>query len=322
MADRTKREAQQRAREQRLTPPEDEDVPALREEFREMQRRIREQHAADAAVTGRLAAQAWRSASSLAEELGAPGFVRDGVVLIGGAGRALALGGADRGVSPPGSPASRQGTLSSRLKARGARPIEVLGGAPRAPHPARSAGRPRPLSAGRLVAGAAPAAPRARGPRPRAEAHAPLRLATELAVSDAAYPPAVRAEEELWGAAVPGGARWACAGVRAAYRTFPAGEPGWGDAWEVDADAMLGAPRGVAALDEALERHAAHMMGLRMGGAPLSGEPGAGAGAWLSAADEFLAQSGVVPPRPPRTNRTRRVPHPVLIGHAASLTPY
>jgi hypothetical protein len=29
------------------------------------------------------------------------------------------------------------------------------------------------------------------------------------------------------------------------------------------------------------------------------------------------------PPSPPlRTNRTRRVPHPVLIGHAASLTPY
>ena len=27
-----------------------------------------------------------------------------------------------------------------------------------------------------------------------------------------------------------------------------------------------------------------------------------------------------VPP-PPRTNWTRRVPHPVLIGHAASLTP-
>ena len=28
-------------------------------------------------------------------------------------------------------------------------------------------------------------------------------------------------------------------------------------------------------------------------------------------------------PRPsPRTNRTRRVPHPVLIGHAASLPPY
>ena len=27
------------------------------------------------------------------------------------------------------------------------------------------------------------------------------------------------------------------------------------------------------------------------------------------------------PPAPPRTNRTRRVPHPVLIGHAASLTP-
>jgi hypothetical protein len=28
------------------------------------------------------------------------------------------------------------------------------------------------------------------------------------------------------------------------------------------------------------------------------------------------------PPLLPRTNRTRRVPHPVLIGHAASLTPY
>jgi len=27
-------------------------------------------------------------------------------------------------------------------------------------------------------------------------------------------------------------------------------------------------------------------------------------------------------PPPPRTNRTRRAPHPVLIGHAASLTPY
>ena len=28
------------------------------------------------------------------------------------------------------------------------------------------------------------------------------------------------------------------------------------------------------------------------------------------------------PPAPPRTTRTRRVPHPVLIGHAASVTPY
>jgi len=31
---------------------------------------------------------------------------------------------------------------------------------------------------------------------------------------------------------------------------------------------------------------------------------------------------GPPPPPPLRTNRTRRVPHPVLIGHAASLTPY
>ena len=30
---------------------------------------------------------------------------------------------------------------------------------------------------------------------------------------------------------------------------------------------------------------------------------------------------GPPPPPPLRTNRTRRVPHPVLIGHAASLTP-
>ena len=28
------------------------------------------------------------------------------------------------------------------------------------------------------------------------------------------------------------------------------------------------------------------------------------------------------PPSPPRTNWTRRVPRPVLIGHAASLAPY
>ena len=28
------------------------------------------------------------------------------------------------------------------------------------------------------------------------------------------------------------------------------------------------------------------------------------------------------PPPPPRTKWTRRVPHPVLIGHAASRTPY
>ena len=35
------------------------------------------------------------------------------------------------------------------------------------------------------------------------------------------------------------------------------------------------------------------------------------------------AQVPARPPPPPfRTNRTRRVPHPVLIGHAASLTPY
>jgi hypothetical protein len=40
----------------------------------------------------------------------------------------------------------------------------------------------------------------------------------------------------------------------------------------------------------------------------------------------MLAAAGSIaqarPPPPLRTNRTRRVPHPVLIGHATSLTPY
>jgi hypothetical protein len=45
------------------------------------------------------------------------------------------------------------------------------------------------------------------------------------------------------------------------------------------------------------------------------------------AAGSLVAQPGDVvffggpPPLPPRTDWTRRVPHPVLIGHAASLTP-
>ena len=37
----------------------------------------------------------------------------------------------------------------------------------------------------------------------------------------------------------------------------------------------------------------------------------------------FASPPGIPPPPPPlRTKWTRRVPHPVLIGHAASLTPY
>ena len=51
-----------------------------------------------------------------------------------------------------------------------------------------------------------------------------------------------------------------------------------------------------------------------------------GGGVRLDSARAFLEGLGVaeakVAPPPPRTKWTRRVPHPVLIGHAASLTPY
>ena len=46
---------------------------------------------------------------------------------------------------------------------------------------------------------------------------------------------------------------------------------------------------------------------------------------WRRAVDselEALRESRGRPPPHPRTKWTRRVPHPVLIGHAASLTPY
>ena len=36
----------------------------------------------------------------------------------------------------------------------------------------------------------------------------------------------------------------------------------------------------------------------------------------------FYVLTGPPPPHPPRTSWTRCVPHPVLVGHAASLTPY
>ena len=42
----------------------------------------------------------------------------------------------------------------------------------------------------------------------------------------------------------------------------------------------------------------------------------------LAAKLERAALRRVPPPPPPRTKWTRRVPYPVLSGHAASLTPY
>ena len=43
-----------------------------------------------------------------------------------------------------------------------------------------------------------------------------------------------------------------------------------------------------------------------------------------TAAAPAARRAGALPPPPllPRTKWSRRVPHPVLIGHAASLTPY
>ena len=57
----------------------------------------------------------------------------------------------------------------------------------------------------------------------------------------------------------------------------------------------------------------------RGAGAALSRGAGAARGGAGAAAGR---EAGGGRPPPPRTNRTRRVPHPVLIGHAASLTPY
>ena len=51
----------------------------------------------------------------------------------------------------------------------------------------------------------------------------------------------------------------------------------------------------------------------------LYGREGGGAAGGLS---KITKRAVPLPPPPVRTNRTRRVLHPVLIGHAVSLTPY
>ena len=52
------------------------------------------------------------------------------------------------------------------------------------------------------------------------------------------------------------------------------------------------------------------------------GDPPKGPPPDISVPGEVLARAPAAPPPPPppRTKWTRRVPHPVLIGHAASLT--
>jgi len=57
------------------------------------------------------------------------------------------------------------------------------------------------------------------------------------------------------------------------------------------------------------------------------GTRGAGARAWgreqaLGVLNAYTALRVEVRPPPSRNKWTHRVPHPVLIGHAASLTPY
>ena len=68
------------------------------------------------------------------------------------------------------------------------------------------------------------------------------------------------------------------------------------------------------------------------GGSDLQFAQGAGAGAGAGVAllpdldrdgmPDLLTGNALAPPPPSHTKWTRRVPHPVLIGHAASLTPY
>ena len=94
-----------------------------------------------------------------------------------------------------------------------------------------------------------------------------------------------------------------------------AGEPGRRDG---------AAPSVLAALEAAQEAEMAALVeALRGGeGAPL----GALGRRKLCAAARLGVEPPPFPPPPPspapRTKWTRRVPHPVLIGHAASLTPY
>ena len=74
--------------------------------------------------------------------------------------------------------------------------------------------------------------------------------------------------------------------------------------------------------------HKLHRGTLLFGGArdPAPG-PEAGPSAMAARLPPFYPLEGELsggspPPPPPRTKWTRRVPHPVLIGHAASLTQY
>jgi hypothetical protein len=147
-----------------------------------------------------------------------------------------------------------------------------------------------------------------------------------LAVS--AAPGAGSAARAPVAAAAPG-----ARAVLAVAAISPAGRPAWlrlvgGSANETALAAPAsGGARGAGG-DARLFVAAAYGHGaLRVQSCTANGSEGAGAAGGCGGAGARLALGGergggVGCPPPSRTKWTRRVPHPVLIGHAASLTPY
>ena len=85
--------------------------------------------------------------------------------------------------------------------------------------------------------------------------------------------------------------------------------------------ALHAAPGLLAALEHKLRTMPA---GAEAAGAPAAAAGGTAAGVDVAGlcAEEAVRGPPPPPPPPPRTDGTRLVPRPVLIGHAASFTPY